>query len=49
MKINKNLTMAEATAVDYIKHYWSMAITFAVDWWDTIGGIFENGDDEDVY
>lgn len=48
MKINKELTMAEATAKDYIKYYLSMAITFAVDWWDTIGGIFEDiGDDEE--
>ena len=48
MKINKDYTMAEATAKDYIKHYWSMVITFAIDWWDTIGGIFEDiGDDEE--
>lgn len=48
MKINKNCTIAEATAKDYIKHYWSMVITFAVDWWGTIGEIFDNGDDENV-
>lgn len=48
MKINKDYTMAEATAKDYINHCWSMAIAFAVDWWDTIGNIFEDGDDKDV-
>lgn len=49
MKINDDCTMAEATAKDYIKHYWSMAITFAVDYYNTIGGIFDDiGDDEDV-
>lgn len=49
MKINKQCTMAKATAKYYIKHCWSIVVAFAIDWWDTIGNIFEDiGDDEDV-
>lgn len=49
MKINKDYTMAEATAKDYIRHCWSIFVAFAVDYYNTIGGIFEDiGDDEDV-
>lgn len=49
MKINKDSTMAKATAKDYIKHYLKLPLFLIMICFDTIGNIFEYlGDDDDV-